>query len=99
MYSLRYGTPPIVHRTGGLADTVRLWDPATRRGNGFIFDHFNDGGLGWAMHRALECWGDGQGEARAAWQALQRNGMAERLGWDDRVGEYEAIYRALVGAR
>jgi len=99
MYSLRYGTPPIVHRTGGLADTVRLWDPATRRGNGFIFDHFNDGGLGWAMHRALECWGDGQGEARAAWQALQRNGMAERFGWDDRVGEYEAIYRALVGAR
>jgi starch synthase len=99
MYSLRYGTPPIVHRTGGLADTVRLWNPATQRGNGFIFDHFNDGGLGWALHRALETWGDGQGEARAAWRQLQRNGMAERFGWPDRVGEYEAIYKALVGDR
>ena len=97
MYSLRYGTVPIVHRTGGLADTVRLWNPRTGDGNGFIFDHFNDGGLGWAMHAALEAWGDGQGESRARWRVLQRNGMRERFGWTDRVEEYVAIYRALVG--
>ncbi len=97
MYSLRYGTAPIVHRTGGLADTVSLWDPRTRRGNGFVFDHFNDGGLGWAMHYALESWGSGEGADRDAWRALQRNGMRARMGWQERVGEYESIYRALAG--
>ena len=46
MYSLRYGTPPIVRRTGGLADTVTQFDPDTGAGDGFVFDHFGADGLG-----------------------------------------------------
>jgi starch synthase len=92
MYSLRYGTAPIVHRTGGLADTVRLWNPRDRSGNGFIFDHFSARGLHWALHAALDAWG---GPADA-WRALQRNGMNHDFGWSSRVQEYASIYRALV---
>jgi starch synthase len=88
MYSLRYGTAPIVHRTGGLADTVWNFDPATGRGTGFVFDHFDDAGLAWALGRALDVWGHGAGDARTAWRRLQRNGMGLPLGWSHRVGEY-----------
>jgi starch synthase len=97
MYSLRYGTVPIVHRTGGLADTVHLFDPRTRRGTGFVFEHFDEVGLAWAIERALDVWGDGQDPARDRWEALQRNGMQLPLGWDHRVGEYETIYRRVAG--
>lgn len=95
MYSLRYGTPPVVHSTGGLADTVRTWNPRALTGNGFAFEHFNEAGLAWGLHAALDAWGDGQGERREAWRALQRNGMTERLGWQHRVEEYVDVYKAL----
>jgi starch synthase len=95
MYSLRYGTPPIVHRTGGLADTVRNFDRATGEGTGFVFNHFDGAGLRWAITRALEVWGSGAGDDRARWASLQRNGMREPLGWQHRVGEYLSLYRAL----
>lgn len=96
MYSLRYGTAPVVHRTGGLADTVRPFDTSTGRGTGFVFDHFDETGLAWALQRGLDVWADGRGEARARWQRLQRNGMGLPLGWDHRVGEYLALYRRLA---
>lgn len=95
MYSLRYGTPPIVHRTGGLADTVENFDRATGAGTGFVFNHFDAPGLRWAMTRALEVWGTGAGDDRARWEVLQRNGMAQAFGWQHRVGEYLALYRQL----
>ena len=57
MYSLRYGTVPIVHRTGGLADTVFPFDAARGTGNGFAFDHFDEGGLSFALGAALRVWG------------------------------------------
>lgn len=91
MYSLAYGTPPIVHRTGGLADTVRLWDPRTARGNGFVFDHFDANGLTWAIRYALEQFGD-----RGGWRLLQQNGMREDFGWSRRVREYEAVYKRVL---
>jgi starch synthase len=90
MYSLAYGTPPIVHKTGGLADTVKLWDPRTGRGNGFVFDHFDARGLTWAIRYALDQWGD-----RAAWRRLQLNGMREDFSWTRRVREYEQLYARL----
>jgi starch synthase len=96
MYSLRYGTPPIVHKTGGLADTVRLWQGSGSRGNGFVFDHFDQKALYWAMEYALEVWGSGQGDDRARFRELQRNGMRDELGWDARVGQYETLYRELA---
>lgn len=96
MYSLRYGTPPIVHRTGGLADTVWNFDPATGRGTGFVFDHFDAPGLAWALGRGLDLWGDGAGAERERWRQLQRNGMRLPLGWSHRIDEYMDLYRLVA---
>lgn len=96
MYSLRYGTAPIVHRTGGLADTVWNFDPATGRGTGFVFDHFDAAGLAWALGRALDLWGDGAGAELDRWRQLQRNGMRLPLGWSHRIGEYLELYRLVA---
>lgn len=96
MYSLRYGTVPVVHRTGGLADTVWNFDLATRRGTGFAFDHFDEAGLAWALGRALDVWGNGAGADRERWRQLQRNGMRLPLGWSHRIGEYLSLYRLVA---
>jgi starch synthase len=96
MYSLRYGTVPVVHRTGGLADTVWPWDPASGRGTGFVFEHFDEAGLAWALNRALDAWGSGTGADRERWARLQRNGMELPLGWGHRVDEYLELYRRLA---
>jgi starch synthase len=90
MYSLRYGTPPIVRRTGGLADTVRQWNPETREGTGFVFDHFTPAGLAWALDFALATHRD-----RGAWRRLQQNGMSEDFSWDRQIQKYVALYSRL----
>jgi starch synthase len=99
MYSLKYGTVPIVHHTGGLVDTVQPYDRRTGRGNGFAFEHFDENGLRFAISQALAVWGSGAGEDRARWQALQQNGMRARFGWDERVGAYEQVYRMVAPGR
>ncbi|MDF1565413.1 MAG: glycogen synthase GlgA [Deltaproteobacteria bacterium] len=91
MYSLAYGTPPIVHRTGGLADTVELYDPDAGTGTGFVFDHFDSRGLQWALEAALDTYDDAE-----AWAGLIVRGMLEENGWSHRVPEYESLYRALL---
>jgi len=92
MYSLRYGTPPVVRRTGGLADTVEPWNPVGETGTGFSFDHFTPEGLRWALDYALNAFRD-----PVAWAKLQRNGMAQDFSWDRQVEPYEALYRQLAG--
>jgi starch synthase len=96
MYSLRYGTVPVVHRTGGLADTVAPWNPRSGRGTGFVFEHFDEQGLAWALGYALDTWGSGAGADRQRWERLQRNGMGLPLGWAHRVGDYVELYRFLA---
>ena len=95
MYSLRYGTVPVVHKTGGLADTVAQYDASTGRGTGFVFDHFDEAGLRWALDRSLQIWGSGTGADRDRWIALQQSGMRLPLGWQHRIGDYLALYRQL----
>ncbi|MCS6799023.1 MAG: glycogen synthase GlgA [Myxococcota bacterium] len=90
MYSMRYGTPPVVRRTGGLADTVTHFDRRSARGTGFVFEHFDAAGLRWALGEALACWQD-----RPAWATLVRNAMAGRFGWNVRVERYERLYESL----
>ena len=90
MYSLAYGTPPLVRRTGGLADTVEHWDPDTALGTGFLFEHADEGGVRWALEEALSAWGD-----RSGWRNLQRNGMAVDNSWDRSAGAYEDLYLTL----
>lgn len=94
MYSLRYGTVPIVHKTGGLADTVELWDPRERTGTGIVFDDFNPEGLGWAIEAALGVYRD-----PAAWRTLIENAMAKNFSWDAQGKLYEELYRRLTATR
>jgi starch synthase len=101
MYSLRYGTAPVVRRTGGLADTVTPFDPRTGQGNGFVFEHFTAQGLRWALDQGLATYADAR-----AWRTLQRNAMAGDFSWAHQVPRYEALYAAMkkgtpmpIGAR
>ena len=81
MYSLRYGTVPVVHAVGGLADTV------LDRRNGFVFTEYSPHALVDALGRALAAYRD-----RAKWRALQRAGMSQDYSWDRSAGEYVKLY-------
>ncbi len=92
MYSLRYGTPPVVRRTGGLADTVTLWNKESGQGTGFLFDHFNAEAMRWALTYAMDSFADSAG-----WERLQKNGMSEDWSWEHQILEYERLYARLAG--
>ncbi len=92
LYSLRYGTPPIVRRTGGLADTVEPWNAGTGQGTGFVFDHFDSEGLRWALDTALDAYED-----RGSWARLMHNGMVQDYSWDVQGREYVELYRRFSG--
>lgn len=91
MYSLRYGTVPLVRATGGLADTVERWDPERREGTGFCFYEMSSEALHDTMRHALEVWQD-----REAWSILQARGMARDFSWDVQVQAYEDLYAAIL---
>jgi starch synthase len=86
LYSLRYGTVPIVRATGGLEDTVI--DAAQPGGNGIKFAEPTPGALLAAVRRAVELFGD-----RDRWRALQVAGMASNPSWDVSAREYVKVYR------
>ena len=90
MYSLAYGTVPLVRHTGGLADTVERWDPAARTGTGFVFYDFTPDALLHTLEHALEVWRD-----REAWAKLMRAGMSRDDSWDSRAEEYVDLYRRM----
>jgi starch synthase len=88
LYSLRYGTVPVVHSAGGLVDTVEPWDPATGKGTGFRFDTADGTGMMWAIDEALK-----QRRDRKAWTRLMKNGMARDFSWERSARAYEDLYR------
>lgn len=92
MYSLRYGTPPVVRKTGGLADTVELYDWERATGTGFVFEHFNGAGLSWAIDYALGTYG-----YPLAWRALQARGMAQDFSWTVQGRRYLELFERLAG--
>jgi starch synthase len=95
MYSSRYGTLPIVRETGGLADTVQNYDPATGTGTGFVFREYSPKALLGTLQWALSVYPN-----QAAWQALQRAGMSRDFSWDASAQEYVKVYeRAKAGHR
>jgi starch synthase len=91
MYALRYGTVPIVRTTGGLADTVAPYDPATGQGTGFRFDHADGTGLMWAIDQALAAHAD-----RRGWKRLMRHGMRADFSWDRSASAYVDLYRQAI---
>jgi starch synthase len=91
MYSMRYGTIPVVRRTGGLADSVDPWDPDTGAGTGFLFEEFSERAFADALGRALRVHAD-----PAAWRRLQHNGMTGDYSWGRRAAEYRDVYRRAI---
>jgi starch synthase len=96
MISLRYGTPPIVHRTGGLADTVLDVDTSPEEGTGFVFDEPTPRALLEACRRAISHFNAGG----IAWEELLDRGMAIDWSWEAGPAEqYAASYRRAVSLR
>jgi starch synthase len=91
MYSLRYGTPPVVRAAGGLNDTVDAFDPVAKTGNGFKFDAPTADALQACLADMLRVW-----ETPAAWRVLQKNGMKADHSWDRSAREYVKVYRAAL---
>ena len=94
MYSLRYGTVPIVRRTGGLADSVEHYVPDTGQGTGIVFNDFNSAALEWALNTALDLY-----DEPSQWTQMVRNGMARDFSWERQGQRYVEIYRSLISAR
>jgi starch synthase len=90
MYSLRYGTVPIVRAVGGLADTVKDADKSPK-GTGFVFQDYTPAALLEALQRALATFAN-----RKKWRALQVAGMALDHSWDRSAREYVKIYKRAI---
>jgi starch synthase len=87
MYSLRYGTVPLVRATGGLYDTVRNFDPRSREGTGFTFDEYSAQALLGTLQWALDIYRE-----KAIWEGIQLAGMKQDFSWDASAREYEKVY-------
>jgi len=87
IYSLHYGTVPIVRATGGLDDTIENWDPNTKRGTGFKFTEYSGEALLTALRAALLAYKDAE-----SWQVLMRNGMAKDFSWTASAREYVKVF-------
>ncbi|HEY5102321.1 MAG TPA: glycogen/starch synthase, partial [Steroidobacteraceae bacterium] len=91
MYSLRYGTVPLVRRTGGLADTVEPYDCSSRQGTGIVFADFTPEAFARALAGALDLYAQ-----RDHWRQLIVNGMRCDFSWTRQGGLYVALYARLV---
>jgi starch synthase len=94
MYSMRYGTIPIVRRTGGLADTVTNATPENlraRQATGVVFDDANVDGVTWALGRALDLY-----ENVTDWRSMQEAGMQSDWSWTRSARAYQQLYAELV---
>jgi starch synthase len=91
IYSLKYGTIPIVRKTGGLADTVELYDWEKQSGTGFVFEDYTAEGLHWAINYALETY-----QHKDAWKKIIINAMKKDFSWNKQIKEYLKLYTNLI---
>ena len=94
LYSLRYGTIPVVRRTGGLADTIFEYSPRAKGTNGFVFEDYTGGALLAAIDRALAVW-----SRKTEWWNLMGRAMELSYSWEIPAKKYVKIYRAAIKAR
>ena len=90
MYSLRYGTVPVVRAVGGLVDTVRPYNPRNGQGTGFLFSEYHPAAMMQALDSALAAYPN-----KKIWTRLQKNGMRADFSWDRSAGEYVKMYKRL----
>ncbi len=96
MYSMRYGTLPIVHRVGGLADSVVDCNPHTLQegtATGFVFDRYEGEALSDTVHRAMTVWSN-----QPQWKQLAHNGMRKDCSWQRSALDYVEMYRWANGS-
>jgi starch synthase len=91
MYSLKYGTIPIVRAVGGLKDTVQEYDPQTESGTGFVFESYDPETMLDAIDRCLAAFQD-----KTAWAELRRRAMSMDYSWDRSAHAYSALYKQLM---
>ena len=88
IYSLKYGTIPIVRATGGLDDTIQEFNPSSGQGTGFKFEPYEGQALFQTIKRALTLYQD-----KANWQKLMKNAMKADFSWEKSAGNYIELYR------
>ncbi len=91
MYSLKYGTIPVVRATGGLDDAITEWDRETKTGNGFKFNELSQEELYGILRKVIREYRD-----KGNWVLIQRNAMNYKYTWDKAVKEYEKVYRSAL---
>jgi starch synthase len=94
IYSLKYGTVPVVRATGGLDDTIEELRPTQGTGNGFKFEGYSSEKLLAAIDRALMTF-----QYKEAWKRVMLNGMARDYSWQQPAREYAAIYEEVAKRR
>ncbi len=91
IYSLKYGTIPIVRKTGGLADTVQLYNWENLTGTGFVFAEYSPSGLDWAIIYALETFAHPK-----SWKKIMATAMKQDYSWDKQIKEYIKLYAEIM---
>lgn len=91
LYSLKYGTVPIVRKVGGLADTIVDYDPATAKGNGFVFEEATSESMLEAVERAVNLFG-----RKRAWTKVMKAGMRQDFSWNRSAKTYLGIFQQLI---
>ena len=94
MYSLKYGTVPIVRATGGLDDSIEPFDVEHGTGTGFKFKEYTGEALLFAIRQALHHYMD-----ERIWKRIQLNGMAKDFSWKTAAVEYAKLYEAVRALR
>ena len=94
IYSLRYGTVPVVRATGGLDDTVEAFDAKTGKGTGFKFEAYDGAALVKCVREALAAYTD-----LRQWRTLQKNGMARDFSWKASAAQYIKLYETAKQSR
>jgi starch synthase len=91
MEAMRYGTVPLVRKTGGLADSVSDYDPANKTGTGFVFEKFDNRDFYGAMVRAIETY-----RYPEFWRDIQKRAMKADFSWDKSAREYVELFKKAI---
>jgi len=91
MYSVVYGTVPVVRATGGLIDSVEPFNPTTKEGYGFVFDEPTPSALVKKLREALQAYKD-----KDLWQKIIQNCLSKNFTWQESVDQYVEIYKSLI---